>query len=90
MIPRSALLGNIDILTYSEDISMDIDEGIASIHTNLISQRFNYVTCCSCTGKEVIYDILKYSQNEEDDIEENVEDVQEMEVLQGNLNFNRF
>ncbi len=33
----SICLGNIDILTYSEDILMDIDEGIASIHTNLIS-----------------------------------------------------
>jgi hypothetical protein len=28
---------NIDILTYSEDILMDIDEGIASIPTNVIS-----------------------------------------------------
>ena len=33
----SILLGNIDILRYSEDILMDIDEGIASIHTNVIS-----------------------------------------------------
>jgi hypothetical protein len=47
----SILLGNIDILRYSEDILMDIDEGIACIHTNLISERFNSVTCCSCTGK---------------------------------------
>jgi hypothetical protein len=31
--PISILLGNIDILKYSEDIFMDIDEGIASIHT---------------------------------------------------------
>ncbi len=73
---------------------MDIDEGIASIHSNVISQRFNYVTCCSCTGKQVIYDILKYSENEEDGVEESVEDtedeVQEMEILQGNLNINIF
>jgi hypothetical protein len=34
----SALLGNINILTYSEDIVMDIDEGIASIPTNVISE----------------------------------------------------
>jgi hypothetical protein len=38
--------------------------------------------------------ILNYSQNEVVGVEENVEDiedeVQEMEVLQGNLNFNRF
>ncbi len=33
----TTLLGNIDIFTYSEDILMDIDEGIASIHTNVIS-----------------------------------------------------
>ncbi len=33
----SILLGNIDILRYSEDILMDIDEGIASVHTNVIS-----------------------------------------------------
>jgi hypothetical protein len=38
------LLDNIDILTYSEDIFMDIDEGIASIHTNVISERFSSVT----------------------------------------------
>ena len=73
---------------------MDIDEGIACIPTNVISERFTYVTCCCCTGKQVIYDILKYSQNEEDDVKEIVEDiedeVQEMEVVQGNLNINIF
>ncbi len=70
------------------------EEGIASIHTNVISERFNRITCCSCTGKQVIYDILKYSQNEVVGVEENVEDieeeVQEMEAVQGNLNINRF
>ena len=66
---------------------MDIDEGIASIPTIVISERFNTITCCSCTGKQVIYDILKYSENE---VEETEDEVQEMEVLQGNLYINIF
>jgi hypothetical protein len=36
--PLLLIRTNIDILRYSEDINMDIFEGIASIHTNVISE----------------------------------------------------